>query len=332
MATKVLLKAIKSGISKKLSKTLSKDSTKGKKNIKADAAVKKTAKAVKGAVKKAGPAAKASKLAKTVAKAPSKTSKILSAKAVSKTDKTKKNSAKNADGAIKAKSGSKQNTRDLTHGKIKSSQKEKSKLNTPVLSDESGVTKRARGRPKIEKKSGLELDVAAAQTGKKRVVESVALNAQLYGAASEKGPKGSRKKREKNMMSARELSATRSRLGASVLATSFMCREVSCELNATTGQYCRMHYIKNWKKIKRKEQILREGKLEGYIHELLSKYPEKYLEALKQDLMSDKEFTKVITDLEIEESVDDFDGVETESADGIIDTIKRDFEDDGDVF
>ena len=110
-----------------------------------------------------------------------------------------------------------------------------------------------------------------------------------------------------------------------------VCREVACEGLSTTGGYCRLHYIKNWKKIKRKELILKEGKLNQYIEELVAKYPDKYIEAIRQDLAGDKEFAKVIYDLDLDESVDDFD-VEGDSADGLIDSIKRDFDDEGEGF
>ena len=110
-----------------------------------------------------------------------------------------------------------------------------------------------------------------------------------------------------------------------------VCREVACEGLATSGGYCRMHYIKNWKKIKRKELILKEGKLNQYIEELVAKYPDKYIEAIRQDLASDKDFAKVIYDLDLDESVDDFE-VEGENVDQIIDTIKRDFDDEGEGF
>jgi hypothetical protein len=80
-----------------------------------------------------------------------------------------------------------------------------------------------------------------------------------------------------------------------------MCRELSCELISTSGKYCRLHYLKNWKKIKRKELIMREKKLDSYIEELVSKYPEKYIEAIRQDLASERDFSKVISELEIEE-------------------------------
>lgn len=110
-----------------------------------------------------------------------------------------------------------------------------------------------------------------------------------------------------------------------------VCREVACDGLATTGAYCRLHYIKNWKKVKRKEIILSEGKLIQFIEELVLKYPDKYIEAIRQDLVNDKDFAKVIYDLELDESADDFDG-EGESDDGVIDNIRRDFDDEADSF
>jgi hypothetical protein len=111
-----------------------------------------------------------------------------------------------------------------------------------------------------------------------------------------------------------------------------VCREVACEGLSTSGGYCRLHYIKNWKKIKRKELILREKKLNQYIEELVAKYPDKYIEAIRQDLANDKDFAKVIYDLDLDEGVDDFDSEGGDSVDSLIDTIKRDFDDDSEGF
>lgn len=107
------------------------------------------------------------------------------------------------------------------------------------------------------------------------------------------------------------------------------CREIACESSSTTAGYCRLHYIKNWRKIKRKEMILREKKLNQYIEELVSKYPDKYLESIRIDLADEKAFGKVIHDLELDESLDDVEG-DDESDDAIVEGIRRDFEDDGD--
>jgi hypothetical protein len=108
-----------------------------------------------------------------------------------------------------------------------------------------------------------------------------------------------------------------------------MCREVACESSSSTAGYCRLHYIKNWKKIKRKELILREKKLNQYIEELVSKYPDKYIEAIKSDLADEASFSKLIYDLELDESVDDI-PADDEADEAIIDNIKREF-DDGDT-
>ncbi len=108
-----------------------------------------------------------------------------------------------------------------------------------------------------------------------------------------------------------------------------MCREVACDSSHSTAGYCRLHYIKNWKKIKRKELILREKKLNQYIEELVSKYPDKYIEAIKQDLADETAFSKVIYDLELDDSVDDI-PVEDDADEQVIDSIKREF-DDGDT-
>lgn len=117
---------------------------------------------------------------------------------------------------------------------------------------------------------------------------------------------------------------------------SSICREVACESLATTTTYCRLHYIKNWKKIRLKEQILSEGKLNQFIDELVGKYPEKYIEAIRVDLTNDKDFMKVVADLELGEPAEEFEGAgggDSEGAEeGIIDTIRRDFDEDTETF
>ena len=106
-----------------------------------------------------------------------------------------------------------------------------------------------------------------------------------------------------------------------------VCRDIGCDNLATSAGYCRLHYIKNWKKVKRKEKILSEKKLDRYIEELVSKYPDKYLEAIRQDLSSDREFLKVIRELEIDENIDEFDSEQDESAE-VIGTIRKSGSDD----
>ncbi len=94
------------------------------------------------------------------------------------------------------------------------------------------------------------------------------------------------------------------------------CQERYCENLATTLGFCRLHYIKNWKGIKKKRKILEEGKLQQYIEDLINKFPPKYIEAILNDLSGDKQFYKVLKDLNIDnnfnydDSMSDLDGDE----------------------
>jgi hypothetical protein len=87
------------------------------------------------------------------------------------------------------------------------------------------------------------------------------------------------------------------------------CIEKGCDNIRTTQSYCRLHYLRNWKVIQKKKEILQEGKLQEYIEELISKYPPKYIEALLSDLSDDKEFYRVLNELNI---TSDFDFEEDE--------------------
>ncbi|MBF0359569.1 MAG: hypothetical protein HQK49_01065 [Oligoflexia bacterium] len=85
------------------------------------------------------------------------------------------------------------------------------------------------------------------------------------------------------------------------------CLEKYCENLQTTLGYCRQHYIKNWKNIRKKRAILKEGKLQMLIEELITKYPAKYVEAIMHDLSGDKEFYQVLKELNIDTGFQDDD-------------------------
>jgi hypothetical protein len=80
------------------------------------------------------------------------------------------------------------------------------------------------------------------------------------------------------------------------------CRVKDCDQISAVDSYCRYHYLLFWKNIQNRKKILSEGKLERYIEELTARYPDKYLEMLRKDLRSEKEFTAAIQELEIDES------------------------------
>lgn len=80
------------------------------------------------------------------------------------------------------------------------------------------------------------------------------------------------------------------------------CRVKDCDQVATVDGYCRFHYLQFWKKIQVRKKILSEGKLERYIEDLTARYPDKFLDMLRKDLRSEKEFLAAIQELEIDES------------------------------
>ena len=102
------------------------------------------------------------------------------------------------------------------------------------------------------------------------------------------------------------------------------CLEKNCDSPLTTLGYCRYHYIKNWKFIKTKQQILHDGKLAVLIEELISKFPMKYSEAVLTDLQDDKSFYAALRELNIEADFDDFEDAEEDEG-GLESTEIRSF-------
>ena len=67
-----------------------------------------------------------------------------------------------------------------------------------------------------------------------------------------------------------------------------ICKEEDCHSAQTTGGYCRLHYLKNWKTIKKEQQERSAKRLNRYIESICRKFPDKYIEVLKEDIESRK--------------------------------------------
>lgn len=80
------------------------------------------------------------------------------------------------------------------------------------------------------------------------------------------------------------------------------CRVRDCDQLSIVEGYCRFHYLLLWKKIQVRKKILDDGKLARYVEELTSRYPDKFLEMIRKDLRTEKEFLAAIQELEIDES------------------------------
>lgn len=80
------------------------------------------------------------------------------------------------------------------------------------------------------------------------------------------------------------------------------CRAKDCDQISAVDIYCRYHYLLFWKKIQIRKKILADGKLERYVEELTARYPDKFLEMIRRDLRTQKDFLSAIQELEIDES------------------------------
>ncbi|MNK08018.1 hypothetical protein D3C87_259410 [compost metagenome] len=92
------------------------------------------------------------------------------------------------------------------------------------------------------------------------------------------------------------------------------CRARDCDQIAVVDAYCRYHYLMFWKHIQVRKKILMDGKLERYVEELTSRYPDKFLEMIRRDLRTEKDFLGAIQELEIDESATDNEFEEDNSA------------------
>lgn len=67
-----------------------------------------------------------------------------------------------------------------------------------------------------------------------------------------------------------------------------ICIEPDCKNEQTTKDYCRLHYLKNWKELKEAEQKKAADKLNKYVDGICKKFPEKYVDVIRREIRSDK--------------------------------------------
>lgn len=98
------------------------------------------------------------------------------------------------------------------------------------------------------------------------------------------------------------------------------CKVKDCDQISTVEGYCRYHYLLLWKRIQVRRKILADGKLERYVEELTARYPDKFLEMIRRDLKTEKDFQAAIAELEIDES--NLDGEYEDEAQSFIDEVR----------
>lgn len=97
------------------------------------------------------------------------------------------------------------------------------------------------------------------------------------------------------------------------------CKVRDCDELSIVDGYCRFHYLRLWKKIQLRKKILADGKLDKYIEDLTQRYPDKFVEMIRNDLRTEKDFLAAINELDIDESSLD---AEMEDDQGLIDEVR----------
>lgn len=65
-----------------------------------------------------------------------------------------------------------------------------------------------------------------------------------------------------------------------------ICKDKGCRNAQTTGGYCRLHYLQNWKKLKLEQKKKAAKNLNRYVESIMRRNPDRYLEEIKKDIRS----------------------------------------------
>lgn len=72
-----------------------------------------------------------------------------------------------------------------------------------------------------------------------------------------------------------------------------LCKEKDCHNMQTSSGYCRLHYLRNWKKIKTEQKKKSAKNLNRYVDAILKRNPDRYMEEIKKDIRS-KDFEEKV--------------------------------------
>ncbi len=70
------------------------------------------------------------------------------------------------------------------------------------------------------------------------------------------------------------------------------CSEAGCDQPQTTNEFCRMHYIKNWREIVRERREKAREKLTRYVENVTEKYPDDFNDILESDFADEETLKK----------------------------------------
>ncbi len=67
-----------------------------------------------------------------------------------------------------------------------------------------------------------------------------------------------------------------------------ICIEPGCKNAQTTEDFCRLHYLKNWRQIKESTQKKAADKLNKYVEGICDRHPDKYVDVIRREIKTGK--------------------------------------------
>ena len=81
-----------------------------------------------------------------------------------------------------------------------------------------------------------------------------------------------------------------------------LCAHGRCRQEAITQGFCRLHYLANWKHMKFNAQVKAERRLNSFVNRMAKKYPDDYLERIKEGLEDEEKFKRSVQELDTDEA------------------------------
>ena len=84
-----------------------------------------------------------------------------------------------------------------------------------------------------------------------------------------------------------------------LLCSSKDCDQIATVTDVSKQNYCRFHYISLWSSIQKRNSIISGNVLKSFVNQSLTALPHKYLEMIRKDLSTEKDFVAALQELGI---------------------------------
>ena len=83
-----------------------------------------------------------------------------------------------------------------------------------------------------------------------------------------------------------------------------LCEEPRCARERATGDFCRLHYLKNWKHVIEERRAKARDALNQYVERLSEQHPDDFMDILKSDLSDEEGFRNRLHNLGFREELE----------------------------